>query len=368
MAHLFEPLVVRGLTLRNRLGVSPMCQYACVDGLANDWHLVHLGSRAAGGAALVHVEATAVSAVGRISPRDLGLWSDAHVAPLMRIARFVREEGAVAAIQLAHAGRKASTRAPWEPGNPHAVDGPVSDGEGGWTPVAPSAVAFDEGWRVPHALGKEELAGIVTQFRDAAERARTAGFEWLELHAAHGYLLHEFLSPLANKRDDDYGGSFDDRVRLLVDVVRAVRRVWPERLPLAVRLSCSDWRDDGWTLEDSIALGRRVLREGVDLIDCSSGGILPRISIPVGAGYQVPFAERIRREARIMTAAVGLISESTHCDEIVRNGRADLVYLARELLRDPHFPLRAATELRHEAPVPPQYRRAYGGLPQGTRS
>jgi 2,4-dienoyl-CoA reductase-like NADH-dependent reductase (Old Yellow Enzyme family) len=382
MAYLFEPLTVRGLQLRNRLGVSPMCQYSSVDGLANEWHFVHLGARAVGGAALVHVEATAVSPEGRISLRDLGLWSDAHVEPLARIARFVSSQGAVAAIQLAHAGRKASTHPPWtatEGRAPHpahggvaaaASDGGVSDADGGWTPVAPSAVPFDEGYRQPRALTVEEIGAVVRQFRDAAERARAAGFDWLELHAAHGYLLHEFLSPLANKRNDDYGGSFDDRVRIVIDIVRAVRRVWPERLPLAVRLSCSDWRDDGWTLEDSIALARRLGAEGVDLIDCSSGGILPRVTIPVGAGYQVPFAERIRAQAGIMTAAVGMITESAQCDEIVRNGRADLVYLARQLLRDPHFPMRAAVELHHEdvMPVPPQYRRAYAGLPQGTRS
>jgi 2,4-dienoyl-CoA reductase-like NADH-dependent reductase (Old Yellow Enzyme family) len=372
MAHLFEPLTVRGLVLRNRLGVSPMCQYSAVDGLANDWHFVHLGARAVGGAALVHVEATAVSAEGRISPRDLGLWSEAQVEPLARIARFVSTQGAIAAIQLAHAGRKASTHAPWAQGGAAAApsDGGISDENGGWTPVAPSAVPFDTGYRQPRALTKDEIAGVVMQFRDAAVRARAAGFDWLELHAAHGYLLHEFLSPLANRRNDDYGGSFDDRVRIVIDIVRALRRVWPDRLPLAVRLSCSDWRDDGWTLEDSIALARRLAGEGVDLIDCSSGGIVPGVTIPVGAGYQVPFAERIRAQAKILTAAVGMITESSHCDEIVHNGRADLVYLARQLLRDPHFPMHAAVELRHQEtmPLPPQYRRAYAGPPQGTRS
>jgi 2,4-dienoyl-CoA reductase-like NADH-dependent reductase (Old Yellow Enzyme family) len=276
----------------------------------------------------------------------------------------VRGQGAVPAIQLAHAGRKASASVPWQ------GDRPLGDDEGGWTPVAPSAIPFDEGWRLPRALTADEIAGVVRDFRDAAERAHHAGFEWLELHAAHGYLLHEFLSPVANKRNDDWGGSFEDRCRLAVEVVRAVRRVWPERLPLAIRMSCSDWLDNGWTVEDSVALARRLAQEGVDLVDCSSGGIAPRVKIPVGAGYQVPFAETIKRETKMLTAAVGMITQSSHADEIVRNGRADLVYLARELLRDPNFALRAAAELRHpeRAAVPNQYLRAYSGLPQGTRS
>jgi 2,4-dienoyl-CoA reductase-like NADH-dependent reductase (Old Yellow Enzyme family) len=361
MAHLFEPLTVRGVTLRNRVGVSPMCQYSSVDGLAGEWHLIHLGSRAVGGAGLVCVEATAVEPRGRISPEDMGLWTDAHAEPLARIARFVASEGAVPAIQLAHAGRKASVTRPWD------GDRPLADAEGGWEPVAPSALPFHEGWRVPHALTVAEIGEVVTRFRDAAVRARDAGFQWLELHAAHGYLMHSFLSPLTNRRNDDWGGSFADRCRFLIEVVRGVRRVWPDRLPLALRLSCSDWVDGGWTLDDSIALAARVKQEGVDLIDCSSGGAVPGVKIPVGAGYQVPFAEAIRKSG-VLTAAVGMITEPTQADEIVRNGSADLVMLARELLRDPYWPLHAAATLRQSAPVPPQYQRAYGGPPQGTRS
>ena len=361
--HLFEPLQLRGVTLRNRIGVSPMCQYSAVDGLANDWHLVHLGARAAGGAALVTIEATAVEARGRISPGDMGLWSDAHAEPLARIAAFIKSQGAVAAIQLAHAGRKASTSVPWQ------GDRPLTDGEGGWPTVAPSALPFSDGWRVPQALTVDQIGAIVVCFRDAAVRARDAGFEWLELHAAHGYLLHEFLSPLANKRDDDWGGSFDDRCRLVVEVVRAVRRVWPQRLPLALRLSCTDWAPGGWTLDDSVALATRLGAEGVDLVDCSSGGIAPGIKIPVGAGYQVPLAEAIRKSG-MPTAAVGLITEPTHADEIIRNGRADLVMLARAMLRDPYWALHAAAALGHpeRAQVPVQYRRAYAGPAPGTRS
>ena len=361
--QLFEPLTVRGVTLRNRIGVSPMCQYSSLDGLAGDWHFIHLGSRAVGGAALVCVEATAVEPRGRISPEDMGLWSDAHAEPLARIARFVASAGAVPGIQLAHAGRKASVTRPWD------GDRPLGDDEGGWQPVAPSAVPFSDGWRLPHALSVAEIGEVVGRFRDAAVRARDAGFQWLELHAAHGYLLHEFLSPLANHRADDWGGSFPDRCRFLVEVVRAVRRVWPDRLPLAVRLSCTDWVAGGWTLEDSIALVGRLKQEGVDLIDCSSGGVVPGVKISIGPGYQVPLAEAVRK-AGVLTAAVGLITEPAHADEIVRNGRADLVMLARELLRDPDWPLHAARALGHaEAlPPPPQYARAYAGRAQGTRS
>lgn len=376
--HLFEPLAVRGVKLRNRIGVSPMCQYSSVDGMATDWHLIHLGSRAVGGAALVCVEATAVEPRGRISPEDMGLWSDVHAEPLARIARFVAAQGAVPGIQLAHAGRKASVTRPWaqpaQPGAPSAAipstgDRPLGDGEGGWQPLAPSAVPFAAGWREPHALSVAEIGEVVARFRDAAVRACDAGFQWLELHAAHGYLMHEFLSPLANQRSDDWGGSFHDRCRFVVEVVRAVRRVWPDRLPLAIRLSCTDWVPGGWTPDDSVALATRLKGEGVDLVDCSSGGVVPGVKIPVGAGYQVPLAEAVRK-AGVLTAAVGLITEPTHADEIVRNGRADLVMLARELLRDPYWPLHAARALRHAdlAPPPPQYARAYAGPPQGSRS
>jgi len=361
MAHLFEPLSVRGVTVRNRVAVSPMCQYSSIEGMAGEWHLIHLGSRAVGGAGLVCVEATAVEARGRISPEDMGLWTDAHAEPLGRIARFVASEGAVPAIQLAHAGRKASVTRPWD------GDRPLADAEGGWEPVAPSARPFTEGWRLPHALTVAEIGDVVGRFRDAAVRAREAGFQWLELHAAHGYLMHSFLSPLTNHRADDWGGSFADRCRFVVEVVRAVRRVWPDRLPLAVRLSCSDWTDGGWTIEDSVALAQRLKGEGVDLIDCSSGGAVPGVKIPVAPGYQVPFAAAIRKSG-IVTAAVGMITEAKQADSIIREGQADLVMLARELLRDPYWPLHAARTLGHAAPVPSQYLRAYSGLPQGTRS
>jgi 2,4-dienoyl-CoA reductase-like NADH-dependent reductase (Old Yellow Enzyme family) len=340
-----------------------MCQYSAHDGFADDWHLIHLGSRAVGGAALVCVEATAVEARGRISPEDLGLWTDAHAEPLARIARFVASQGAVPAIQLAHAGRKASVTRPWD------GDKPLADPDGGWEPVAPSALPFNSGWRMPHALSVDEIGEVIGHFRDAAVRAREAGFQWLELHGAHGYLMHSFLSPLANKRADDWGGSYHDRCRFAVEVVRAVRRVWPDRLPLAMRLSCTDWFEGGWTLEDSIGLARRVKDEGVDLIDCSSGGIVPRVKIPVAPGFQVPLAEAIGKTG-ILTAAVGMITEPAQADAIVREGRADLVMLARAMLRDPYWPRDAAATLGVPAssPPPPQYARAYAGPPQGTRS
>ncbi len=355
MPHLFEPLTLRGVTLRNRIGVSPMCQYSCVNGLAGDWHLVHLGSRAVGGAALVMVEATAVEAVGRISPQDMGLWSDAHIEPLARVARFVKAQGAVPGIQLAHAGRKASRGRPWEGGHP------IDDEQGGWPVIGASAIAFDAGWRVPTPLDAEGLARVTAAFRAATQRALTAGFEWLEIHAAHGYLLHSFYSPLANQRSDEYGGSFANRVRLLLEVTGIVRKAWPDDKPVSVRLSCSDWEAGGWTIEDSVALAALLKGQGVDLIDCSSAGNAPPPKIPVGASYQVPFAEAIRRGAEIPTAAVGMITEPMQADDIVRNGRADMVFLARELLRDPYWPLRAfkALHVKGDSPVPPQYLRAW---------
>jgi 2,4-dienoyl-CoA reductase-like NADH-dependent reductase (Old Yellow Enzyme family) len=360
MPHLFEPLFVRGVTLRNRIAVSPMCQYSCNDGFAHDWHLVHLGARAIGGAGLVMAEATAVEARGRISPHDLGIWKDAHVEPLARVARFINTHGAVPGIQIAHAGRKASQSRPWD------GDRALLPSEGGWVPVAPSAHAFGDG-PVPTALSRDEIVQVRIAFVDAAVRAREAGFAWLELHAAHGYLAHEFLSPLANTRDDDYGGGFENRVRFLIEVARAVRAVWPEKYPLAVRLSATDWvaataeAPAGWSLDDSVALALLLRGEGVDLIDCSSGGIAPGIKIPVAEGYQVPLAQAIRQQARIATGAVGLISRAAHADAIVRDEKADLVLLGRELLRDPHWPLHAADELGHKSarPVPPQYRRAF---------
>jgi 2,4-dienoyl-CoA reductase-like NADH-dependent reductase (Old Yellow Enzyme family) len=350
---LFETLQLRSLTLRNRIGVSPMCQYSSTDGFANDWHLVHLGQFAVGGAALVLTEATAVLPEARISPQDLGLWSDDHIEFLARIGRFVREHGAVWGSQLAHAGRKASTARPWEGG------GPVNVSEGGWTPIdAPSAIAFDAEYQTPRALDAAGIARVVDAFRDAARRALAADMQILEVHAAHGYLLHEFLSPLSNQRTDEYGGSFENRIRVVRDVVRAIRDVWPEELPLAVRVSATDWREDGWTADETVELSRILLGDGVDLIDCSTGGVVPKVRIPVGPGYQVQFAERVRREAGIATATVGMITNPQQADTILRSGQADMVLLARELLRDPHWPLRAARELRRDIPWPPQYERA----------
>ena len=349
---LFEPLALRGVELKNRIVVSPMCQYSSTEGLADDWHVVHLGSRAVGGAALVMTEATAVTPEGRISPADLGIWSDAHVEGLRRCTRFIREHGAVAGIQLAHAGRKASTAPPWLGG------GHVSEESGGWHPVAPSPVPFRPGDPPPRALDRAGIASIIGGFAAAARRALTAGFQVVELHAAHGYLLHEFLSPLSNRRDDEYGGSLDNRVRLVLEVTRAVRDVWPAELPLFVRISAADWADGGWDLDQSIELCRRLSPLGVDLVDCSSGGLVPGVRIPTGPGYQVGFAERIRREADIRTGAVGLITSPEQADAIVAEGRADVVLIARQLLRDPYWPLRAARALGVPAPWPVQYLRA----------
>jgi 2,4-dienoyl-CoA reductase-like NADH-dependent reductase (Old Yellow Enzyme family) len=356
MAALFDSFTLKSITLRNRIGVSPMCEYSSEDGVANDWHLVHLGSRAVGGAGLVIAEATAVSPEGRITPGDAGIWADKHVEPLARINRFIKEHGAVPGIQIAHAGRKASAARPWDGGD-H-----LADNAGGWTPVAPSAIAFGDGLdKVPHALTVEEIAGVRNDFVAAAKRSLEAGYEWLELHGAHGYLTHEFLSPLSNHRTDRYGGSFDNRIRFLLETTKAVRAVWPERLPLTVRISCTDWIEGGWDIEQSVELARRLKQEGVDLIDCSSGGAVPDAKIPVGPGYQVPFAERIRREAGIATAAVGLITEPKQADEIVRSGKADVVLLAREYLRDPYWPAHAARALGLKDAVSPpkQYARAW---------
>lgn len=355
--HLFSPLTLRGVTLRNRIAVSPMCMYSAEDGSATDWHLVHLGARAAGGAGLVIAEATAVSPEGRISPQDLGIWDDRHVAPLARIASFIAAQGATAGIQLAHAGRKASTVRPWD------GQGPLPPEGGGWSPVlGPSPLPFDAGWPIPAALDEAGLARIVKAFADAALRALVAGFHVVEIHAAHGYLLSEFLSPLSNQRTDRYGGSFENRVRLLEEVVAAVRSRWPEHLPLFVRLSCSEWTEGGWTPDDTVALARRLAGQGVDLLDCSSGGNVAKAQIPLAPGYQTPFAARVRAEAGLASGAVGLITEPAQADQIVRTGQADLVLLARELLRDPHWPLRAATALGHEGPWPSQYLRARPGV------
>jgi 2,4-dienoyl-CoA reductase-like NADH-dependent reductase (Old Yellow Enzyme family) len=352
--HLFSPLTVRSLTLRNRIGVSPMCQYSATDGLANDWHFVHLGSRAVGGAGLVIVEATAVAPEGRITPGCLGLWSDEQVEPLAHIADFLKQQGAVAAIQIAHAGRKASADLPWR-GGAH-----LDESQGGWPTLAPSAIPFggDLG-KVPRAMTEADIARVQNDFVATARRALAAGFEWLELHAAHGYLLSSFLSPLANHRTDRYGGIFDNRIRFLLETVRAVRTVWPGRLPLAVRFSAIDWKDGGWDIEQSIELAKRLQTLGVDLVDCSSGGVVPDAKIKVEPGYQVPFAEKIRHGAGIPTAAVGFITEPQQADEIVRSGKADVVLLARKMLADPYWPAQAAKALGHKLTPPNQYARAW---------
>ncbi len=352
--HLFTPLAQRGVTLRNRIVLSPMCQYSCVDGAANDWHLAHLGSRAAGGVGAIVAEAAAVAPEGRISPADLGVWSDDHVAPLARVFDFIAQQGAVPGIQLAHAGRKASTRVPWEGG------GHVGAADGGWDDlVSASDVPFAAGHPAPHALDAAGLERVVADFAAAARRMREAGAQLVEVHAAHGYLLHQFLSPLSNRRDDGYGGDFAGRARLLREVVAAVRAEWPADLPLWVRVSATDWVDGGWTADETVALARELKTLGVDLVDCSSGGSTPDAKIPAGPGFQVPFAERVRREAGLPTGAVGLITEPAQADTIVREGRADVVLLGREMLRDPHWPLRAARELGQPAPVPAQYLRAF---------
>jgi len=354
--HLFQPLTIKSVTLRNRIGVSPMCEYSSEDGAATDWHLVHLGSRAVGGAGLVIAEATAVSPEGRITPGDAGIWADKHIEPVARINRFIKQHGAVPGMQLAHAGRKASAARPWE-GGAH-----LPDEQGGWQTVAPSPLPFGGDLnKVPREMTEADIRKVQNDFVAAAKRALTAGVEWLEIHSAHGYLSHEFLSPLTNRRADKYGGSFENRCRFLLETTRAVRAVWPDKFPLAVRLSTIDWMPGGWEIGDSIALAKQLKTEGVDLIDCSSGGTVPHAKILVGAGYQVPFAERIRREANIATAAVGQITEPTHAEEIIRNGRADIVLLAREYLRDPYWPLRAANVLKRKEALatPVQYQRAW---------
>ncbi|HEX6040960.1 NADH:flavin oxidoreductase/NADH oxidase [Longimicrobium sp.] len=350
---LFSPLRMRGVEMRNRIGVSPMCQYSSTDGFANDWHYLHLGSRAVGGAGLIITEATAVTADGRISPGDLGIWTDEHVEGLSRCVRLMAQHGAVPGIQLAHAGRKASTAAPWDGGQ--AVDVEQS----GWRPVwGPSAIPFGSRSLVPEALDEDGIHGVVRAFAEGARRALEAGFKVAEIHAAHGYLLHQFLSPLSNQRTDAYGGSFENRIRLTLEVVDAVRGVWPDELPLFVRISATDWADEGWELEQSVELARLMAARGVDLVDCSTGGLVPGVKIPVGPGYQVRFAAEVRRRGGVATAAVGLITDPRQADELVRRGDADVVLLAREMLRDPYWPLHAARALGQPAPWPVQYLRA----------
>jgi len=354
---LFSPIRLRQLLLRNRIAVSPMCMYSSPDGAPNDWHFVHLGSRAVGGAGLVIVEATAVTPDGRISPLDLGIWNDAQASQYERITRFIREQGAAAGIQLAHAGRKASTSPPWLGGKP------VPPEQGGWSPVrAPSALPFSKESPTTVALTEAEIGDLTQAFVDAARRAHRAGFQVVELHMAHGYLLHEFLSPLTNKRADRYGGSFENRVRFPLEVARAVRAAWPADLPLLVRISTTDWHEGGWDLDQSIEFAKRLKEVGVDVVDCSSGGLLGSVFIPAKPHYQVPFAQAIREKAGVATAAVGLITDPRAANDIVAKGEADLVLLARELLRDPYWPLRAATELKVDGPWPNQYLRAKPAL------
>ncbi|HEY3780513.1 MAG TPA: NADH:flavin oxidoreductase/NADH oxidase [Fimbriimonadaceae bacterium] len=352
--HLFSTLKIRDIEFRNRIAVSPMCMYSSEDGFANDWHMVHLGSHAVGGASLVFTEASAVEPRGRISPQDLGIYKDEHIEKLSQITNFVKGQGAVPGMQLAHAGRKASNARPWDGGKPLGPD------EGGWVPIiGPSAIPFDPPYQTPMEMTLADINQLVNAFAVAAQRALKAGFEVIELHGAHGYLMHEFYSPVSNKRTDEYGGSFENRTRLVREITEAVRKVWPERLPLFLRISSTDWMEDGWTPEDSVRLAADVKPLGIDLIDCSSGGNASQPRIPLGTGYQVPFAEQIRKETGILTGAVGLITSPTQADHIIRTGQADMVLLAREMLRDPYFPRRAAKELKQEIVPPPQYARAW---------
>jgi 2,4-dienoyl-CoA reductase-like NADH-dependent reductase (Old Yellow Enzyme family) len=352
MAKLFSPFKLRDIELKNRIVVSPMCQYSSNDGFANDWHFVHLGSRAAGGAALIITEATAVSPEGRISPADLGLWKDDHIDMLKKITRFIQQQHAVAGIQLAHAGRKASHKEPWNGG------GVIPIGEGGWQTLAPSAIPFAKEEAAPHAMSVEDIKKVISDFRAAAKRALLAGFSVIEIHAAHGYLVNEFLSPLANHRADEYGGSFRNRTKLLLEIIEAVRSVWPDNYPLFVRISATDWVAGGWTIDDSVELGRLLKINGVDLVDCSSGGMVPDAKISAGPGYQVTFAAHVRKQSGIATGAVGIIVTPEQANEVIETGQADVVLLAREMLRDPYFPLRAARELGFDIKWPVPYERA----------
>lgn len=350
MAHLFEPLVLRSIELKNRIGIPPMCQYSAQDGIANDWHFVHYGSLAAGGAALMIVEATAVVPEGRISPGDLGIWCDEQIEPLARIAKFAAGQGCVPAIQLAHAGRKGSTGLGWQPAG--------SLSSGGWSLAAPSALPFGPGYDTPCALGEQDIRCVIERFVAGARRALAAGFQCVEIHAAHGYLLHQFLSPLSNRRSDAWGGCFENRIRLVLEVASSVRAVWPDHLPLLIRLSATDWVDGGWNLSETVQLCRRLKALGVDLVDVSSAGLVPDAIIPAGPGFQCGFASTVRLEAGIPTAAVGMIGSPVQADHVVRSGQADLVLIGRETLRNPHWPLTAARELRQNTRWPNQYLRA----------
>ncbi len=349
---LFDPLKIRSIRFKNRVGISPMCQYSSIDGFANDWHLVHLGSRAVGGAALVIQEATAISPRGRISPDDMGLWRDEQIEFLNRITAFIKKQGSVPGIQLAHAGRKASVYSPWKGGKIL----PIADG--GWNSQAPSAIPFHETDPVPEAMPKADIKRLVEDFKSAAGRALMAGFEVLEIHGAHGYLINSFLSPLTNLRTDEYGGSFENRIRLLREITNSVREIWPEKFPLFVRISSTDYVEQGWDIDSSVLLAGVLKHLGVDLIDCSSGGLVPNVKIPLGPGYQVPFAEKIKKESDILTGAVGLITTAVQANEIIKSGKADLVFIARESLRNVNFPQTAARELNVDVGWPSQYLRA----------
>lgn len=352
MAKLFEPFRIKDVEFKNRIVVSPMCEYSSEDGFANDWHLVHLGSRAVGGAGLIITEAAAVSPEGRISPGDLGIWKDGHIDPLKRIVSFIHQNGSVAGIQLAHAGRKASVDVPWR-GNKV-----LSDEEGGWETVAPSPLPFKQGDRVPVELSKADIRKVMDDFKAATVRALKCGFKVVEIHAAHGYLINEFLSPVSNLRQDEYGGSFDNRIRFLLEVLESVKEVWPAQLPLFVRISASEWSEDAWGIDDSVNLAKVLKERGADLVDCSSGGNVYRAKIEVGPMYQVPFAEKVKKEAGIATGAVGLITTAKECEDILQSGKADMIFLARQVLRDPYFPLHAAKELGVDVQWPDQYLRA----------
>lgn len=352
MSLLLSPLTIKDVTFRNRITISPMCQYSAVDGFANDWHLVHLGSRAVGGAGLIIQEATAVSPEGRISVDDLGIYRDEHTEKLKNIVAFIHEQGAVAGIQLAHAGRKASCSAPWNGGRQ------LDQHNGGWQPVAPSPLAFHPGDQLPRELDQQGIQKVINDFKTATQRAVQVGYQVAEIHAAHGYLIHQFLSPLSNQRKDHYGGSFENRIRLLLEVVDAVKQVWPENLPLFVRISATDWAEQGWHLEEAVQLAALLKQQGVDLIDCSSGGLLPHAKISLGPGYQVPFAERIKKETGILTGAVGLITGVHQAEDILQQGKADLILLARTSLREPYFALHAAHILGDDITWPIQYQRA----------
>lgn len=349
---LFSPLRIKSVELKNRIVISPMCMYSSIDGFSNNWHLVHLGSRAVGGAGLIFTEATAISPEGRITPDDLGIWKDEHIAGLKNITEFLHSQNAISGIQLAHAGRKASTTSPWKGRKILTLE------NGGWETVAPSAVPFHENEILPLAMDHKEIEKVIADFKLATIRALKAGFKVVEIHAAHGYLLHQFLSPLSNKRTDSYGGSFENRIRLIIEVTHVVREIWPENLPLFVRISVTDWVENGWNEEESIALSKILKEKGVDLIDCSSGALVPNAKIPVKKGYQVPFAEKIKARAEMLTGAVGLITEAEQAEKILQEQKADLIFIARESLRNPYFPLHAAHKLGEDVSWPSQYERA----------